>query len=261
MPLRALVDVSESLDVISQQRGAILARHENYWRPVFTDEEGWVLTSQGPAMPPIFAPPQGGGGGDGYRTPPLLENFTQEAKTGDLEIANAQLGGITLTYDEPSLSSTNGKVLLKKERAGDTNICEFAFKPWFGSSRWCNVFMVLYNETEGEAVGVGFRHEGTAYKAEAHVRTFVSFPNSPTATERSTKIQYGDRFPFYRAELLTNEVRLYFGHDPGNMMLAYIWSKTDAQAFYDQVGFFFWADAGVSVPQQIIIDHFKEWEA
>lgn len=55
--------VSGSLDILSQQDGAILARSGGLWVPVYTEDVGKVLTSNGPDQAPSWE--EGGGGGGG----------------------------------------------------------------------------------------------------------------------------------------------------------------------------------------------------
>jgi len=55
--------VSQSLDILSQQDGAILARSNGLWVPVYTEDVGKVLTSKGPDTVPAWETPGGGGGG------------------------------------------------------------------------------------------------------------------------------------------------------------------------------------------------------
>ena len=55
--------VSGSLDILSQQDGAILARSNGLWVPVYTPDVGKVLTSKGPDTAPDWETPGGGGGG------------------------------------------------------------------------------------------------------------------------------------------------------------------------------------------------------
>lgn len=63
LPYYALVSVSESLDVIGNAPGVILARGPDLWLPVSPGAAGRVLTSNGPTAVPTFEPGGGGGGG------------------------------------------------------------------------------------------------------------------------------------------------------------------------------------------------------
>jgi len=58
-PMAAIGDISETLDVLGQTVGSLLARFTDRWRPVPLNNTGDVLTSQGPLAVPVFAAPAG----------------------------------------------------------------------------------------------------------------------------------------------------------------------------------------------------------
>lgn len=61
-PMAALRDVSASLDVISSDKGVLLARDTDLWSPLAPGAQGTVLTSAGPGALPQWLPASGGGG-------------------------------------------------------------------------------------------------------------------------------------------------------------------------------------------------------
>src|SRR3546814_1607040 len=92
-PIVARNDVSDSLDVVSQFPGSILARGADYWQPIMGGDAGFVLTSLGPNVPPVWA--VGGAGGSGpwkspNFAPPAAADFTlASGDANDLKIGSA----------------------------------------------------------------------------------------------------------------------------------------------------------------------------
>lgn len=60
--MAAIQDISESLDVLAQNVGSILARAADRWRALDAGDVGEVLTSQGAGVLPEWQPAAGGGG-------------------------------------------------------------------------------------------------------------------------------------------------------------------------------------------------------
>lgn len=56
-PMAAINDVTQSLDVVAQQRGNMLVRGPDLWMPLAAGPDGWLLTSRGELMEPHYAPP------------------------------------------------------------------------------------------------------------------------------------------------------------------------------------------------------------
>ncbi len=61
-PMAAVQDISETLDVLAQTVGSVLARAGDRWRSLAPGIPGDVLTSQGPGVLPSYQPAAGGGG-------------------------------------------------------------------------------------------------------------------------------------------------------------------------------------------------------
>lgn len=57
IPVAFMQEVSESLDAINNQPGSILARSDTLWVAVPSGLKGQILTSQGPALLPVWKPP------------------------------------------------------------------------------------------------------------------------------------------------------------------------------------------------------------
>ncbi len=95
-PMAAVQDISESLDVLAQTVGSVLVRATDRWRAPPPTNIGDVLTYQGPAASPLWAPAAGGGGFSGGA---LI------GKTAGQLIPNATW--TTLTWDDETYDTAN----------------------------------------------------------------------------------------------------------------------------------------------------------
>lgn len=63
--MAARQDVSELLDILGYQPGAMLLRQPEGWEVILPGPDGYLLTSEGVDQPPRWLPPPAGGGGGG----------------------------------------------------------------------------------------------------------------------------------------------------------------------------------------------------
>lgn len=64
-PMAAIQDISDTLDILAQDIGSVLARATDRWRALPAGAAGEVLTSQGADVLPEWQPAAGGGGFEG----------------------------------------------------------------------------------------------------------------------------------------------------------------------------------------------------
>lgn len=98
-PMCAVRDVSQSLDVLSQDKGSILYRDDNIWKPLGPGQDGQAITWSAALGRPTWGPPTPGG--DVY-TPPNIADFPlligtppptlEKAFTGPLVLGRAAAG-------------------------------------------------------------------------------------------------------------------------------------------------------------------------
>jgi len=87
-PMAARAGISESLDVLSHEVGAVLVRAATYWEGLSPGLAGSVLTSAGPGQPPVWA---GGVGAGGSWDWPIDYNSQSTVTSGGLQATKGNI--------------------------------------------------------------------------------------------------------------------------------------------------------------------------
>lgn len=178
-------DASEGLDIISQYPGSMLVRGNEYWEYLVPGPAGYVLTSQGENMKPVWAPVSAVGGGSNYKAP-LLADFPTWVNQGSAVAEQAPEGPLVISSE--TVSTTPNIVLRVKPYKGPLFAYIVGLDLITSRSSGKSAGLFLRNSSSGEILRFNLRYDGTYNCASVSIDHYTSETGTATTISR---VRYG----------------------------------------------------------------------